>query len=63
MNHVTEFSGVLRWLAGQSGGAPSDTSAAHLNGSPRLTMHLLRGDLNELWRFVHENPETLSEAK
>lgn len=58
MNHVTEFSGVLRNIAqGWTGPAPRHEV------SLRLNQYLLRLDLNELWRFVHENPETLSEVK
>lgn len=58
MNDITEFSGVLRNIAqGRSGPLPKHEV------SLRLNQHLLRLDLNELWRFVHENPETLSEAK
>ena len=55
---VIEFSGVLRNIApGWSGPLPKHEV------SLRLTQHLLRLDLNELWRFVHEHPEALSEAK
>lgn len=58
VSHVTEFSGVLRNIAqGWSGPLPKHEV------SLRLNQYLLRLDLNELWSFVHEHPETLSEAK
>lgn len=55
---VTEFSGVLVNIANGS-----SSQLPRFEVSLRLTQHLLRLDLNELWRFVHEHPETLSEAR